>query len=575
MSSRIIEKIHVFTKKGQYKKGEEIGLGIRAGFDFNPEEACLRVRIYHLHRLIHETEVDIKTEISISGIRSFVISILLPVELLPEGSRGFGCICELLEKGEITGQGETAFDLADSESPVLRYGFLCDFRINDRMKSEESLNFLSEFHMTHVQFYDWTCRHHEYKGMEEVYNDTMGKEIDLRLVKDEITGCRNRGMAALGYGAVYAAGEEYLITHPREALRDCEGEAFNLIDKFFIMDIREGSEWRKCLMNQYRYALEDVGFDGIHMDTYGFPKRAFGLGDRGQSLIYLEDHFAGLIDETRDVLGDEATLIFNNVGNWPVHATGPAHQDAIYIEVWDPYDTYSHIRQIIIAASSYKKPVILAAYLAPFRLEPDHGGTGSLYSALILHGAIVSLGASHLFLGEDGNALTQGYYNDYSKLRSDERERILKYYDFQVRYLDLFLDPFLVEISETHTAGENREYFFEGAETSADGRPGRVWTIVRESRGRRVISLINLTGQEESFWNRGKSEPSEIMGFSLDFPLDRPEGEQGLSAFFASPDINDGSMMILNVERVRNERGPAGSIRIKDLPLWSVIVLES
>ena len=34
-----------------------------------------------------------------------------------------------------------------------------------------------------------------------------------------------------------------------------------------------------------------------------------------------------------------------------------------------------------------------------------------------------SLGATHLFLGEEGCVITQGYYCDYSKLRDYEKDK--------------------------------------------------------------------------------------------------------------------------------------------------------
>ncbi|MBI9104411.1 MAG: glycoside hydrolase family 66 protein [Spirochaetales bacterium] len=559
-------KINITTVKGQYRKGEKIQLKVSGNSGFNTDRSALLLKVFHL--------VDEVFHMQFTFPENRMIEFSLPVEVLPPGSRGFGCSCELYNEEALIGTGYTAFDILDPEQPVIRYGFLSDFKSEDRVKSRESLDFLAEFHMTHVQFYDWTYRHHNYAGPGEVYRDIMGKEIDFSLVKDEIKGCHDRGMAALGYGAVYAAGEEYLAEHPDHALRDCDGEACNLIDKFFIMDIRRGSAWRKRLMAEYTYAVRSAGFDGIHMDTYGFPKKAFvrkkgDFVEEGEP-VFLEDDFPGLIGETRETLGDNAVLIFNNVGNWPVFATGPTPQDALYIEVWEPYDSYHHIRQIILDASVYEKPVILAAYLAPFRLEPGHGGERSLYSALLLHSAIVSLGASHLLLGEDGNALTQGYYNDYSRLRDDEKESLKKYYDFQVRYLDIFLDSSLAEISETHTAGENREYFFKGARTSADGRAGTVWTIVRESRSRKVFSLINLTGQEDSFWNRGKNTPDEVEEFLIEFPLD---GEVR-SLWLASPEVAGGEAVPVQWHRTRNQRGPAGLITLTKIPLWSVIVVN-
>lgn len=560
----MIHTLRVSTLKGQYSRDEDVSVRISSTGKYKHGEMNLELEVLSLEMSI------LKKVILLSGDFPVEAAFTLPKDAYPDGLRGFSLVGRLYKEKELIAEGSTAFDLKDPEHPLIRYGFLSDFKAEDRQKMKASLDFLAEFHMTHVQYYDWTYRHHEYRADTDIYLDIMEKEIDLALVKDEIEGCSTRGMVSLGYGAVYAAGEEYLHQNPSQALRDSDGIPFNLIDRFYIMDIRHGSRWRECLMKQYLYAVKTVGFDGIHMDTYGFPKRAFVQNESKLHEVTLENDFPDLIEETRNILGDEVQLIFNNVGNWPVSATGPAPQDAVYIEVWDPYDSYSHIRQIILSASLYGKPVILAAYLAPFRLEENHGGMRALHSALILQSIIVSLGASHLLLGEGGNALTQGYYNDYSPLRDDERSILKSYYDFQVRCTDFFYHSDLVEISETHTAGENREYFFSGAPVSADGRPDTVWTIVRECQGIKLISLINLRGQSDSIWNKGKNNPDTVEKITIQIPMDGVVD----SILYTSPEFNSQTAEILPINKIRNERGPAILIELKNLPLWSIVIVK-
>lgn len=91
------------------------------------------------------------------------------------------------------------------------------------------------------------------------------------------------------------------------------------------------------------------------MDTYGFPKTAYSHLDAIPKKIKLEDELPTLIDETREnVHGEEEPyLIFNNVGAWPVQRTADRKQDAVYIEVWPPYDRYASIAQLIRDARTY------------------------------------------------------------------------------------------------------------------------------------------------------------------------------------------------------------------------------
>ncbi len=106
-----------------------------------------------------------------------------------------------------------------------------------------------------------------------------------------------------------------------------KGDPLRFIGVFAIMNLESG--WAEHIVSQYR-AVVQVGFDGIHMDTYGFPKTAL---DASGGTVHLEDDFAPLIQRTRGVL-PEATLVFNNVGGWPVERTMESSVDAVYIEVW-------------------------------------------------------------------------------------------------------------------------------------------------------------------------------------------------------------------------------------------------
>lgn len=49
------------------------------------------------------------------------------------------------------------------------------------------------------------------------------------------------------------------------------------------------------------------------------------------------------------------------MGNWPVDTIVKTKPDVIYIEVWDPYERYHHLKEIIYWAKymSNNKPVIL------------------------------------------------------------------------------------------------------------------------------------------------------------------------------------------------------------------------
>ena len=78
-----------------------------------------------------------------------------------------------------------------------------------------------------------------------------------------------------------------------------------------------------------RDAVRRMGFDGIHLDQYGFPKTAYSAsGD----LVDLATAFPPLIDRSRAAVvaaRPSAGVIFNAVDNWPIETVASTSQDAV------------------------------------------------------------------------------------------------------------------------------------------------------------------------------------------------------------------------------------------------------
>lgn len=177
------------------------------------------------------------------------------------------------------------------------------------------------------------------------------------------------------------------------------------------MNISEESPWHCHIIESTkgdragRFRRHPYGYVRLSEDGH-FKTR------RREKVERLEKQFPVLIENTRKELNkskEDIGLIFNNVGNWPVDTVAAAAQDAVYIEVWNPYEKYHHIQQIIAWAQQFGrgKPVILAAYLKPFRLESPESIDRAHAAALLLSAVIFSHGAYHLLLGENNGVLTQ------------------------------------------------------------------------------------------------------------------------------------------------------------------------
>lgn len=454
---------------------------------------------------------------------------ILPLQNFAGAPGGYGVEAEFYRASELLFCAYSAFEIV-SPRTLIRYGFLSDFSDGDY--GDEDIISMLKLHINAVQFYDWSYRHDDLVSSENRYTDMMGKKNNLEVIRQKIKACHQHGMKALAYGAVYAASAQYQNLHPRQSLYDRNGTPLCFIDTFSIMNISRESGWHDHILNEYRKAMEQVGFDGIHMDTYGEPKTAC---DWNGEIQYLEEQFVALIDDAAVSLEkDDAApvLIFNNVGGWPVRKTISASQSAIYIEVWPPHTKYRHIANLIREAMRGEKPVILAAYPAAFRTcRPENALESQLYLSFV----IAMHGASQLFFGEENAVITQGYYADYTVLNQEQLTAIRTYQDFFVRYEEFFYDTHLEDVSMTHQGWDNREYIFSPA-GSADGESGKIWYHIRQSRNTKVIYFVNLS-ENDNLWAEGKKRPLKKRTVSAQIGIQAvPQ-----SVWFASPDEAHGS----------------------------------
>lgn len=559
----------VYPLKAQYRTGEQVQIAVEIENFYDYEfPVRLEVSIMESNRMLSaETEVlklppqAVTTQVITAGPYATEMG-------------GFG-VDVRLHAGEAEPQLLSgAFDVVSDWRKSLRYGFLSDFHPKEA-GDEQDVALLNKLHLNLVQFYDWMYRHDDLVSPRDVFTDLMGRELSLGVVKEKVALCHRFGMKAIAYGAVYAASRAFYERHSDWALYYDNGKVIDFIDIFCIMNISEKSPWHHHIIGEYRKAVERVDFDGIHMDTYGYPKTGFSRLGGEPKLERLDRQFPALIANTRRELEqskDDVCLIFNNVGNWPVDTVAAAPQDAVYIEVWKPYERYHHIAQIIAWAKQHSggKPVILAAYLAPFRLEPAENIDRAHVSALLLSAVIFSHGANHLLLGENGGVLTQGYYADYSVASGAFIREIRNYYDFMIRYLHVLYAPGLRDVSMTHVEGDNLEYVFAGAPMSTYGEAGKVWTVVRENEAYMVISFINLTGNEEDYWNMGKKRPAPQGPVTVHMLVD----QEAESVFIASPDAAMGAPQQVYAVYEDGPRGLTLKVTVPKLHIWDLLVVE-
>ncbi len=552
-------EIDFFPEKAQYLTGEPVRL--IAEIEGNLPTGCTaELKITRIDKIIFSMQ-----QVATSNTLDFDCT------NFSETFAGFGAELSILQNGVELQSVSTAFDVVGKHSKVIRYGFLSDFETKD--SGFDDVESLRKYHINMVQFYDWSYRHDDLVAPTGYYADMMGRYVDLNVVKEKIAACRKNGMKSLGYGAVYAASKDFYTEHPDWGLYTSAGDPLIFIDTFYIMNVERNCPWHNHIISEYAKAVSQVGFDGIHMDTYGFPKTAYAKHEHQNELIKLDEQYPYLIEDTKNELNkinSDNDLIFNNVGNWPVKSVAQSPQDAVYIEVWEPYTRYSQIKQIILDAKkacNNNKSVILAAYLAPFRTDTPQR---AINAALLLTAAIAANGASHLLLGEKNAVLTQGYYVDHSFLTDKQSFSIRKYYDFLVRYMELLYDNTLQDVSFTHIGWDNTEYTCINKSWSADARPDTLWLTLTENRSYKCIHMINLLGCENDEWNRGKETPT--IQHDIQFRVQLDMQIEGI--FLASPDVNNCRSEKLNHTIVKTDRGMVAEFSVPSVLYWSVVYIK-
>lgn len=568
MTQALLKHFDVYPDRAQYRTGETGFLIVELE---TAEETDLEIltETYQLDVFVSAVVVSVRC---VAGERTNVT-----VPLVLEGSEWecYGVNVKVQRQEEVLASASTAYDVADHWKRAPRYGFLSDFRSEEEgdLKDVESLN---KFHLNVVQFYDWMYRHDQLIPPSDEFVDPMGRTLSYKVVREKVSAVQRKGMAAMAYGAVYAGLKDFLEQRPEWGLYKRNGEPFHLIDVFFIMDITPGSPWCDHIVGEFRQAVE-AGFDGIHMDQYGFPKKAVRrIGDREET-VDLAECYPVLINQAKKAVCEanpEAGLIFNNVSNYPVHTTARADQEAVYIEVWPPVIHLRELKGLVDRGRELGggKHVILSAYLPSFNPEAGHDPVWAENGAVLTMATIFASGGYHLLLGEAFKVLTTAYYPNYGVMRPEFIDETRRYYDFIVRNGKLLYDHRLEDLSFTYTGGVNTEVNFAGSVPfGPNGDTGTVWTIIKRLPGYQVLHLINLVGVEDDFWEHGKqNRPQQQRNIVCTVLLEHPaEG-----VYWSSPDLASGHAQPLDFETVPHEQGTALRFVIPELNVWTMVFVK-
>lgn len=566
--------IDIIPGKAQFRPDEPFTFLIRWNGELLSEDRLYRWTVYDEHRPIRQGEGWLH-----KGIQGGA-EVMIELSPISEGSGAYGLFITSVAENGVEISAETAFDVADHWREAPRYGFLSDFEPEEAGRLED-VAFMNRHHINLVQFYDWMYRHDRLLADEEEFVDPLGRRISFPVVREKITALRKHGIASMAYAAIYGSLPDYAGQHPDQLLYQNDGQPHSLGNYFYIMDISEHSDWTKHIIGQFVNAIEVMGFDGLQLDQYGFPKKAIRRRGEHTDIVALKELYPRFIDLVREAIterfgSDRVGLIFNNVSNYPTHTTAASSQDVMYIEVWDPAFRLRDLKQIIDNARKWSgKQIVLAAYLPAFHPDhpdiPEHAEIG----ATIVLAAIFTSGGYQILLGEQDNLLADPYFPKYGALSETFKGVLQRYYDFIVMYRNLLFDLALDDVSMAYSGGINTEVVFakEGVSFSPHGDNGTIWTIIKEKPGYMIIHLINLIGLSNDVWHQSKTHsPTPVQGVEI-----KVENWEDIeSIYWASPDAKSIRPISLNAKAVPKGEGVGlyTQFTLPSLEYWTMSVIK-
>jgi hypothetical protein len=476
----------------------------------------------------------------------------------------------------------TAIDVAEHWSKAPRYGFFSDFGPEEpEAASTDRADALLRLHVNVVQFYDWMASHHTLVAATDEFTDPLGRRLSHVVGRRKVDLAHERGMAALGYGALYGAEADFSLERPDWLLYDGRRQPLTLADIFYLQDFSAASPWRDWIEDQFENAVDSLGFDGIHIDQYGFPKRALSRASGMWRELDIGAEFPGFVEEAcRRILArrPDGGSIFNCVNAWPLDDMSAVASDAAtYIEVWEPHSHYRDLYDLVRRARTLRpdKAVILAAYLLPF--SPDRPRTaGALTTFRLASAAIGASGGFHLIAGEGNALLTEAYYPSYGRLDAAETDVVRQYADFAVRNTIRLHDVSATDIAWTHVGPTNDVITLEHPSLrwyGAGAAPDSLWVVGRESGPLTVLQLVNLRGLVSDTWNVEQSSgPTPLENIELRVRV--TAGVRGL--WWDTPDDDIGHARSLVHEVIETSDGRFLVARIPRIEVWSSVwwVLE-
>jgi dextranase len=416
------------------------------------------------------------------------------------------------------------------DSPVM--GFASTFSGD----TSPAAGWLRALRCTVVQAYDWMASYSRPLPDAERWQDPLGRPVELSALRALAAGLAGDGAVLQAYAPAYAADYGFSAAHPDQRLYRGDGQPECLGDLLEIMNPAD-ERWRRHWTATHQAALAAVGFEGLHIDTYGYPRAA--TDQAGKPVAMAPAYQAFLAGAAAAFPG--AVVSFNQVNGVPSALELSSPRRFRYVEVWPPNHSWRHLEGLLARSgggaggkTAGGEAAVLAIYPPVWPGEAARGARPSALRTVVLTEAIVTvLGAGLLAWGDQQGVLRHPYYPDYERLTAAEARTALRWHRFALRHRDLF--GLAADTSWQEVGDENGSVAVVGPlEASPEPVGGSLFTRVTRRDDLIAVSLIDLTGSAAGRWDE-PSGPGSAGEVTLDVLVDQPRGWTAEVAVLGSP----------------------------------------
>jgi dextranase len=415
------------------------------------------------------------------------------------------------ENGAVLAEELTTVGTHPGERPV--HGFATSFQDDD---VPAVLEWLGALRCTVVQIYDWMAEYAAPLGPAPGWHDPSGRPVSYNALRSLAAGIRAGGAVAHAYAPVYAVDLPFAAAHPELLMVRNDGARQRFFDMIELAN-PAGPDWQRHFAASYGAAADSIGFNGFHVDTYGYPRLAFGPDGGAIDMRAAYESFLAFLRAARP----HDQISFNQVNGVPSAIRLPPGPGFRYCEVWPPNDQWRHLEALMDRSSGAagllsppggRDALVrgsIACYPPVWRAQgpdgpvPGPARDASLRTALCTEAVATCLGASALLYGDVRAVLCDPYYPKHERLSTQEADTVIAWHRFALRCRDLFVEG--EDTSWYDIADENGAV---GVEWDGPVRPepvgGAVFARVVRAEDCVAVAVLDLTGSAHGLW----SEPT-------------------------------------------------------------------